>query len=102
MTSHDVSLNMLYLSQLVAVLEIRFLFVSIVFWVAELKNIIDFLFAYVVMPLRDAMTSLTLYDITKLTLSISARRCARKMIRCLFVWLFEIAQSGSVIAFAFA
>ena len=65
-------------------------FVSIVFWVAELKNIIDFLFAYVVMSIRDAMTSLKLYDITKLPLSISAYRCARKMIRCLFVWLFEL------------
>ena len=42
-------------------------FVSVVFWVAELKNIIDFIFAYVVMSLRDAMTSLTLYDVTKLT-----------------------------------
>ena len=66
------------------------IFVSVVFWVAELKNIIDFIFAYVVMSLRDAMTSLTLYDITKLTLSISDCRCARKIIRCLFIWLFEL------------
>ena len=36
------------------------------------------------------MTSLTLYDITKFTSSISACRCARKMIRCLFIWLFEL------------
>ena len=43
------SLNMLYLSQLVDVLARWFFFVSIVFWVDKFENIIDFVFAYVVM-----------------------------------------------------
>ena len=51
------SLNMLYLSQLVDVLERWFFFVSIVFWVAKFKNIIDFVFSYVVMSQSDTMTS---------------------------------------------
>ena len=52
------SYNMLYLSQLVDVLEWWFFFVSIVFWVAEFKNIIDSVFVYMVMPWSDAMTSM--------------------------------------------
>ena len=60
-------------------------FVSIVFLVAEFKNI-DFIFAYVVMSLRDAMTSLTLYDVTRLTLSISACRYVleKRFVACLY------------------
>ena len=51
------TLNMLYLSQLVDVLGKWFFFVSMVIWVAKFKNIIDFVFSYVVMSQRDAMTS---------------------------------------------
>ena len=86
---HDVIEHAVPISACSSARDIYF-FVSIVFWVSEFKNIIDFIFAYVVMSLRDAMTSLTLYDATKVTLSISSCRCARKMIRCLFIWLFEL------------
>ena len=45
------------LSQLVDVLARWLFFVSIVFWVDKFKNIIDSVFAYVVMSCHDAMTS---------------------------------------------
>ena len=72
------SLYMRYLSQLVEVLERWFFLVSMVFWVAEFKNIKNLVFACVVMSLSDAMTSLAwLYDVTKLTSSILACRVPR-------------------------
>ena len=43
------SLNMLYLSELLDVLERWFFFASLVFWFAKFKNIIDFVISYVVM-----------------------------------------------------
>ena len=89
------SLNMLYLSQLVDVLERWFFFVSIAFWVAKFKNIIDFVFSYVVMSQSDAMTfwhdyMAWLYDVTKLIPSILSCGVTRQMIRSLpvYTWLF--------------
>ena len=74
---------------------IFFCFYSILgFWVQKYYWFYICICGYVITwrhdVIRDAMTSLTLYDATKVTLSISACRCARKMIRCLFIWLFEL------------
>ena len=77
------SLNMLYLSQLVDVLAKWFFFVSIVFWVDKFKNIIDSVFAYVVMSRSDAMASwhdyMTYHNSLHLYLTCGS---ARQMIRC--------------------
>ena len=73
------SLNLIYLSQLVDVLESGFFFVSIVFQVNEFKNVIEFSFVWC----RDFMTSC--HDVTESDLPISACRCARKLLLFCFL-----------------
>ena len=68
------SQNLIHLSQLVDVLERWFFFVSMVFWVTEFINVINFTFVWC----SDVMTSC--HDVTKPDSPISACRCARKMI----------------------
>ena len=65
-------------------------FVSIVFWVAKFKNIIDFVFSYVVMSQNDAMAWLN--DVTNLTPSILTCGVTRQIIRSLpvYTWLFGL------------
>ena len=77
------SQNLIYLSQLPDVLESWFFFVSMIFWVTEFINVIDFSFVW----WRDVMTSC--HDVTKPDLPISASRCARKLILFLFPWFFR-------------
>ena len=81
------SRNLIYLSQLVDVLESLFFFVSIVFQITEFKNVIDFLFVW----WRDVMTSC--HDVTKPGLPISACRCTRELNLFLFLWFFRSLSS---------
>ena len=64
-----------------------------VFQVTEFKNVINFLFVWC----RDVMTSC--HDVTKPDLSISACRCARKLILCLFPWFFRSLSSKIIFIF---
>ena len=81
-------LNMLYLSQLVDVLEIWLFFVCIVLlWVAKFKNIINFVIlicGQVTKWCYDVMA--WLYDVTKLTPSILTCVVTRQMILSLPVY----------------
>ena len=77
------SQNLIYLSQLVYVLESWFFFVYMFFQVTEFKKVIEFLFKW----WRDVMTSC--HDVTKPDLLISACRCARKLILFLFPRFFR-------------
>ena len=54
---HDVIKHAVPISACKRVREMILFFVSIVFWVAKFKIIIDFVFSYVVMSQSDAMTS---------------------------------------------
>ena len=81
------SQNLIYLSQLLDVLESWFFFVSMVFQVTEFKNVNNFLFVWC----RDVMTSC--HDVTKPDLSISACRCAGKLILFLFPWFCRSLSS---------
>ena len=87
------SLNLIHLSHLVDVPESWFFFVSMVFWIIEFKNVINFSFVWCC----DVMTSC--HDVTKPDLLISACRCARKLILFLFPWFFYVTEFKNVIDF---
>ena len=74
-------------------LESWFFFVSIVFWVTEFINVIDFSFVW----WRDVMTSC--HDVTKPDLPISASRCARKLILFCFHGFFRSLSSKMLLIF---
>ena len=87
------SLNLIYLSQLVDVLESWFFFCFHGFLGQRVQNVIDFLFVWN----RDVMTSC--HDVTKPDLPISASRCARKLIHYLFPWVFRSLSSKMLLIF---
>ena len=80
------SQNLMYLSQLVDVLENSFFFWFYVFWVTEFKNVINFL-------------SARCHDVTKPDLPISACWCARTLILFLFLWFFGSLSSSTLLIF---
>ena len=88
------SLNLIYLSQLVDVLESWFFFVSMIFQVTEFKDVLVFPFVWC----RDVMTSC--HDVTKLDSPISACRCARKLILFCF-HVFRSLSSKILMIFLF-
>ena len=75
--------------------RIWFCFVSMVFWVIEFKNVINFSFVWCC----DVMTSC--HDDTKPDLPISACTCARKLILFLFPWFFRSLSSKMLLIFNF-
>ena len=87
------SQHMIYLSQLVDVLENLYFFDSIVLWVTEFIIVINFLLAWCL----DVMTSC--HDVTKPDLPISACWCARTLILFLFLWFFGSLSSLALLIF---
>ena len=84
------SQNLIYLSQLLDVLESWFFFCFHSF-LTEFKHVIIFPFVWC----RDVMTSC--HDVTKPDLPITACRCARKFILFLFPWFFRSLSSKMLI-----
>ena len=85
--------NLIYLSQLVDVLESWFFFCFHVFLGHEFKNVIDISFVW----WRHVMTSC--HAVTKPDLPISACRCARELILFLFPWFFRSLSSKMLLIF---
>ena len=74
-------------------IERWFFLVSMVFWITEFQYVFKFSFVWCC----DVMT--LCYDVTKPDLPISACRCARKLILCLFPWFFKSLSSKILIIF---
>ena len=87
------SQNLIYLSQLVYVLESWFFFCFHGFLGHWVQKCYWFLFVW----WRDVMTSC--HDVTKPDLPISACICARKLILFLFLWFFRSLSSKMLLIF---
>ena len=91
------SLNLIYLYQLVDVLESWFFLFSWSFRSQSSKMLLIFQLCDALTSWRHVITSC--HDVTKPDLPISACRCARKLILFLFPWFFRSMSSKMLMFF---